>query len=347
MKKTSEKAYKKSIDFLHDQLVEPVQVKRQQKTWLVWVLFAIFLLASIAIVITYNFLYIHGQQVRIDLDFKEKDKYLDEGKKITCDCALPIAINPALIMSDPDFHQPKFRECLSKNLTEFFPEPLLNNTIDVLSFGFLAIPLNSELQHAKKSYKNIIVSKEGPLMTKIGNITLLRYMNEVYNSFLNYMAIYNMDLIESSSWIKAPIDPDHKDAIDDLIAKFHLSDRKHNIMSGILGCFGAINFDKYRPEDFLDGMTSDDCLPVNCHLFDNYSASQGVVLVITFYLAVIGYVLFILQCFYQKITKKIGDGDDKIEENGNINENKNNNEEEGNQEDLNIELNNMENGETT
>ena len=309
-----EKAKKKVTDFLHDQLIEPVQVKRQQKTPIIWAMLIIFVLTSIAISTTYYFLYIHGQSVRIDLDFKDKDSYLANDKKITCDCALPITINPYLIINDRNLKQPEFKNCLQRNLTDFFPSALIDKNVELLLFNFLGVPLNSEIGNSNEYFKNIIISREGPLLTKLGNITLLRYVSEIHNAFMNYFAIYTSDLLESSSWLTYQEDPEnHKDIINDLIMMYELYDRKHKIFTNIIGCSEVINYDQFEPDDFLKGITEDDCLPVNCHLFDTYSPFQGLVLIITFYLAVIGYVTCILQCFYQKLTVEEGKIDNDIE----------------------------------
>lgn len=290
-------------DYLHSQLTESVQATRRKSSKWIWILFSIFAVTSIAVILVYYFLYIHNQLVRIDLDYSDREDYIQQDKKITCDCALPIIINPEIITQDQYFLQPSFQICLKRELTGHIPSSLVNGSAFIISYNLLVLPLNINLKESVQNYKNIIISRDGDIMTKIGNITLLRYVNAIQTAILNYFTLFTVNLLEGSSIVAYNVDTaTHPDGISDMIMQYDLNDRLQTIITKIIACYDFIDFDIYKPEDFLKDITVEDCYPVNCYLFDKYSSFQGLVLIITFYLAVIGYITMVLQSVYQRIT---------------------------------------------
>ena len=144
--------------FLHENLIESVLVSRKQYKTLIIILFVLFSLFTIITPILYYNLYINNQLQRIDINYSERSNYDLSTNKMTCDCALPIIINPKIIIDDPDHLQPAFKDCLTTSLSKYYSIDTINPTVRILMLNILVLPLNS-FNNNKQIYKNIIVGQ--------------------------------------------------------------------------------------------------------------------------------------------------------------------------------------------
>lgn len=294
----------KITEFFHQNLIESVLVNRHQNRKLIYGLLVVFFLINIAIPTSYYYLYIDNQLQRIDIDYRSRHQYDLGQNKLTCDCALPIMINPAVITQDANYLQPAFSQCLTTALSNYYPSTVVNGTVKVLLLNILVIPLNTQIQTDKEVFKNLQIGANSSVLDKIGNFAKLRYANEIHKAFFAYLSVYTVNMFEYVTLANKVIDTNQSDPIyDTLFNLYQLKDTDLNILLELLKCYTMLDFESIDPLDFIQGVTEADCLPVNCHLFANYSLTQTIILIGTFYLAVIGYFVFVLQCIYQKFTK--------------------------------------------
>jgi len=291
-------------NYLHENLMDPVLTQRNKNRKLLAVLFLFFMAFTIAIPIIYYNLYIHNQLQRVDIAYADRGQYDLSTHKLTCDCSLPIIASTSVIMQDPDLLQPNFKYCLLNSLVEYYPPILAVGITRALMINILGLPIN-DIQGDNQIFNNIIISDNSTLLNTIGSLVKLRYANSVYRLLSGFTSIYITKLLEQTNVYLTLLDQNISDinANNNLFQIFILEEKIGDILLKIVNCTIYVDFDSLTPSVFIHDVTERDCYPVDCHLYLDYDTWQTILLIVAFYLAVVGYFIFLIQCIYQKHTQ--------------------------------------------
>lgn len=288
---------------VHENLIEPVLTQRNQNRKLLYVLFFSFSLFTIVSPIIYYNSYIHNQLQRVDLSYSEIGDYDLSSNKVVCDCAIPMMINPENILSDPDYLQPRFRSCLSNHLSNYYFPIFVNSTTSLIMLNILGTPI-LDIQKHRQTFQNILISRNVTLMQNIGNFLKLQYINAIYQVLHNFISIFMTQHFEMTYLVQRIIMGNENDTEIQIQRQLYFQEStSSDVLKDIVNCSSLINVEDLDPLIFVNGLNEEDCFPVDCHTFVNYDFFQTVLLLVTFYLAIVGYFVCFLQCIYQKNTK--------------------------------------------